>query len=538
MQADPTATRVENGSTNPEKERKKQAMEKLCSFGIARRMRDQDLYHGRASDGGAWQVDPYFDNGGNATNNRNINSIAALNAGSQETARDFGIARAQRKQTPYYSVHKIVAENPDAYIIDADAMRTENYSDLQRQDIAQTIQETLPGLSDACVFSFQDGKSLNQQALRQLEKRQYHASEAPQIARLLNISEAGAMQIIGAFNASIALCHNPSRTLLRYVSSQSESPREKEMPINRDYIARWAEDMNIIGTCYSLDSATLGRELETYQFFSLDKIGTQEQMEQERTARARKLGRAAWRTAAMLMRNERERGHRDDVLTLLEADQFAPSRQVVEKAKEAGPRYRQLFESPCGVWEGYTLQQHTETALDIFDKSQGDKLPASLYTLGRIALVTHDLGKPIAAARGDKTQQHRFNASEASGFLRDIGCSQEMIRSVTHLITDGMRYVSDDLLAGRRDREKHDRAMIYCQDIAHEISNGQGADTVDAEAIYQLCRGLVTADGGAYSTYSTTREGIITHRNSGGSRGQFDPSFKAAGATKRNIDFK
>lgn len=192
MQADPSATRIENGSTNPELERRRQIMEQLCDLKIAKKVSNLDLYHGRASTGTPWEVDPYFNNGGNATNNRNINSIPALNAGSHEVAEQFGESRARRLGARSYEVHKIIARDPNAYIIDADAYHRQQFSEFQRQDIAKMIMSTLPRIGDACVFSYEDGKNVDQEALAKLENRTYHASEAPELARRYNLSLEGA----------------------------------------------------------------------------------------------------------------------------------------------------------------------------------------------------------------------------------------------------------------------------------------------------------------------------------------------------------
>lgn len=538
MRADPSATRIENGSTNPELERRRQIMEQLCDLKIAKKVSDLDLYHGRASTGRPWEVDPYFNNGGNATNNRNINSIPALNAGSHEVAEQFGESRARRLGARSYEVHKIIARDPNAYIIDADAYHRQQFSEFQRQDIAKMIMSTLPRIGDACVFSYEDGKNVDQGALAKLENRTYHASEAPELARRYNLSLEGARQLLGAVNARIALANNLSHTMLRFVSSSSENDDDRKFPINRDYVAHWVESMGIIGTSYGVHSATLGKNVETYQFFSLDKIGSQEQLEAEKRRRNKKFGLAAIHTANLLSRNNRERLHNNDVLTMLQEDQYSTPHAIIEKAKENNNRVKNLFARKTGVWEGFTLQQHTETALSIFDKSAGDKLPSSLYTLGRLALIAHDLGKPIAAERHDVKNQKQYNIQEAANFLCVLDCNDETMKLVIHIISDGMQYVGEDLLAKGKDPAKHQRALDYCRDIAHEMSQGRAVGPTETTAAYDLCKYLVTADGGAYTSFATTKNGRISHRNSGGKHGQFDASFNVAGVTGQNLEFK
>ena len=528
MRANPSQTREELGATNPERERRRQVMERLCNIGIAQKASDINLFHGRAGTGENWRVDPFFNNGSNNTNNHNINKIPALNAGSYDVAADFSQKRVERAGRGRAEVHQILARNPNSYILDANAIRRNGYSKLQRNEISSLIATTLPSMTDACVFNFHDGRSLNQAAIDHLDNRYYKESEAPQIARMLNISEDGAKRVIRAYNSKWSLMNDPCNTVLRFVTEDNGT--QKDYPIDRDYVARWARDMGIIGTTYSVNSATLHRTIPTYQFFDLEKVGTKEQLETERISRFRKFGASACHIADMLSRDKHKRNlemtSNSSFMDLLERDQFASPREIVQKAKEATPRAKWLFEQGTGVWEGFTLEQHTETALDIFERSSSDKLPASLHTLGRLAIVTHDLGKPMAVANGDKRNQDYYNASEAANFLFSQGCSDQLIDAVVQVIRDGMPSVSDYTLSGR-DPRRRDRAIRACTDIASTINGNNRPSDQEINSVFYLCSELVKADGGAYSKYGHTRNGRIKHENSGGSRGQFNDSFRA-----------
>ena len=70
------------------------------------------------------------------------------------------------------------------------------------------------------------------------------------------------------------------------------------------------------------------------------------------------------------------------------------------------------------------------------------------------------------------------------------------------------------------------------------MSQGRAVGPTETTAAYDLCKYLVTADGGAYTSFATTKNGKISHRNSGGKHGQFDASFNVAGVTGQNLEFK
>ena len=97
---------------------KKKAIAILVSLGAAKYVRDLDLYHGRAGDGGHWEVSPAFNNGSNNTGNHNVYSVSGLYSGDYETAKEFAEKRVARGNGSVAEVHKIVSINKDAIIFD------------------------------------------------------------------------------------------------------------------------------------------------------------------------------------------------------------------------------------------------------------------------------------------------------------------------------------------------------------------------------------------------------------------------------------
>ncbi len=74
-----------------------------------------------------------------------------------------------------------------------------------------------------------------------------------------------------------------------------------------------------------------------------------------------------------------------------------------------------------GELERFTLGEHTETVLRMFDETFADVLPAKLLPVMRLIILTHDLGKPEAVRHGKKNDQKEFNLKEGGGFFNELG---------------------------------------------------------------------------------------------------------------------
>ena len=68
------------------------------------------------------------------------------------------------------------------------------------------------------------------------------------------------------------------------------------------------------------------------------------------------------------------------------------------------------FEADAGLWEGYSIKEHTLMALGQFEKYFASQNFPKYFSRGifRLFLALHDIGKPDAIAQGDKNLQHKF----------------------------------------------------------------------------------------------------------------------------------
>ena len=93
---------------------------------------------------------------------------------------------------------------------------------------------------------------------------------------------------------------------------------------------------------------------------------------------------------------------------ILNQEPFEPYKLVDLIAKE----YPNTYNKDAGLWEKYTIRQHTLMVMHQFEKYFGSRpLPGNIKTsYFRLFLALHDIGKPKAIASGGKHLQHQYTA--------------------------------------------------------------------------------------------------------------------------------
>lgn len=538
-------TRTESDATNFELRRCYEAAKKLKKTGTLIPVDGKKFYHGRAKEGGQFAVDPFYDNTGNKTGNNNVNSGApVLHVATGETAREFAEARARHKGTVAEVVEIEIADQ-DASFFDASQPRSAREGHME--EIREGLAESLPDPISGTILSMEDYKSLDPVAFAEFRRlatnREVLFNYDDNVsgwAKKLNISEEGARRLIGSINArnSILQSDDPHRTMADILSRLTTKKRilvlvpktrdgKKETTacyINREYILQWMKDMHIIGYKRDIDSATLDRNLtDSYQIIQMEEAKGKEQAEAARESRMRVFGGATYRVHRLLTRSETARD--EGPLKCFEMDRRVTPRDLIDSAKRVGPQFKELFEGDSGVWEGFTVEQHTETTLRGYDASYKSSLPRSIYDFGRLCLLVHDIGK--SAARKEKRRQSEANAQYSKEFLQSIGAPAEFVEAIPLIITEGMTAAAGTIL--RKTPESQSRLWLASREIAKKLFNidERSPDYKSCvKTIYHLCRVLMECDGAAYGTHAITRGtkgGGIQHFNN---NPEHDEAFK------------
>ena len=305
---------------------------------------------------------------------------------------------------------------------------------------------------------------------------------------------------------------NPLRSIEYYTTSKKESwdinrgDITHQLPINRDYIARFLRSNNIVGLRTNLESGTLQRKISNTILFDLTKVNTVEKIKQKEQTFEKVFGEFSQEMNKSL---ESSKSH--PLVKLLSENYYASPEEIIEEAKKV-TGFENHFDKDAGNWEKFTLGEHTETVLRMFDETYADVLPAKLLPIMRLIILTHDLGKPEAAQEGKKNEQKGFNLKEGSRFLNELGIENNLKELILGIIGQGQEITSDVFV---KKNKKSNELRQYSRELLDKIKKvGSGSLEGEEMAIYFMSFMLQNSDSGAYTDYAVTRRrGGLWFRN-------------------------
>lgn len=154
-----------------------------------------------------------------------------------------------------------------------------------------------------------------------------------------------------------------------------------------------------------------------------------------------------------------------------------------------------LFAADAGVWEKYTIREHTLMVLDIFERFQASHVSESERRFFRLFLALHDIGKSLAIEQtGEKSNQAQFTGPILAAVLKYCEFEERWVRLVVEL-------EHHDLLGQYlKDQVSLDEAVDQLEDIA-DITGFSSKEVLQYLTIfYQSDAGAYTETaGGKYS---------------------------------------
>lgn len=101
-------------------------------------------------------------------------------------------------------------------------------------------------------------------------------------------------------------------------------------------------------------------------------------------------------------------------------------------------KYATEYASGAGVWEGYTIEQHTIMVMTQYDKYFSKVvLPLAInHNFFKVVLALHDIGKPEAIRLGGKHLQHLYTSGLISQTLPELGFNQRETDIAVALVSD------------------------------------------------------------------------------------------------------
>mgnify|MGYP002800945100 FL=1 len=168
---------------------------------------------------------------------------------------------------------------------------------------------------------------------------------------------------------------------------------------------------------------------------------------------------------------------------------------------------KQLFDKSAGIWEEWTVGQHTASVIDFFNQYYADSLPDNMHTIMKLAFLVHDIGKG-ATRLGENHKEASLRLADKLFDSLNIENSslREMIKFV---IGEGQEYTTNLLLKNLEDKNiqlrKFDKA---CENVVRRVFK-DGISRYEIDMLRNMCLILQFCDSGAYTYYAKIKEGNV-----------------------------
>lgn len=174
------------------------------------------------------------------------------------------------------------------------------------------------------------------------------------------------------------------------------------------------------------------------------------------------------------------------------------------------------FASQIGLWEGFTLGEHTESVMTFFEENFVDTLACSKSTRAIMNLIIfcHDIGK--AEEKRKELSGHIVSPIEkfelynikTLKFFEDLKLESQKNAQLALFITNITQKL--ELATTSYYVRGNDYALEILDDFAKNLlkENDFDCSTPNIDALSTIARVLQTCDSGAYTTYGKTRNTI------------------------------
>lgn len=425
-------------------------------------------------------------------------------------------------------IHEIVTADIDATLLDFSFDETK-LDDEARAKYLEALKVLALPFTEGSPVSFNDRDKVRPfvAAVRQVKKSDYLlSSDVAELASTANIDERVALQLASAFNTRRIAQERPSYLVSELLKRPSDifaanlefNGVQQEVPLNLEYVQRFLREAHVVGVKQRVSSITLCHDITSVSFFDLEKTTTVKGLDAEREGTWQRLGGMA---TALSQFNRGEEQPKQPLMHLL-TDVYAKPERLVDAAKKV-EGYEAIFEGDAGNWEGFTLAEHTETVLRNFDESFAENLPVELLAPMRLAILSHDLGKPIAAARGEKHKQMEYNVAQAADFLGKLGVEDKLKGLLLAVIGEGEHLAFQTEVRGAGEPAKNAMKKLATKTMM-EFYDSESVTDEQINGFTEMCKMLQVCDGGAYTSMAITRQttkGSVHYRNAPSFNGSF-----------------
>jgi len=492
--------------------KRRQAIDILVKLGVASYLRELNLYHGRAGDGSAWEIDPRFDNADNNTGNRNVYKVSGIYASEKSIAEQFASARAYNGKTP--EVHKIVGVEENAIVFNLgfnistltpDQMKEYRWACSVLGNFGITRNNPIKfehrGGWDIAINKFKEVQArLKTQSLSR-ENAESIIAELAQDSEIRKIFygrrdlSTFVYDVIGAYNAKILVSSHPLFAIKRYIKGATEfefsNIPNQVYPINSSYLSAWCSANHVVGAKTKVDSATLNKTIDTWHLFDVKKIMTEKQQGNRLQNIIDKFG--------VLSQTLRGVVDEDSAKFLSKAS----SKEVMEYICLSEP-CKKLYDKKSYIKEGWTVGQHTQAVLEFFDRYYSHDVPEVIKPFVKIVLLAHDIGKGFAKEKG--ISQEEGNSINADKLYNLLNVPDNFRKLVDFVINESQKFTTAIVLKEGPKKYNINALSSACV-IAFKKSFGRLPCEKELEGLKEICIMLQSCDSGAYTRYAEVYEG-------------------------------
>jgi hypothetical protein len=347
--------------------------------------------------------------------------------------------------------------------------------------------------------------------------------ELDDFIRAENLDEQTARHVAASYNTKVVLDRSPNFAVSCFTRNEESFDLGKDkISINPEVVATWCDKNHIVGERVNVNSATLGKNIgDVFLLFDVSRINTAEKVQNDQAKQAE--------TYDGLCAMFRKLNGGEKSAGIMRALSQSPRALVQWAASVNG--FEDKFSASAGVWEGFTVGEHTETALRAFEDTYRYRVPDGVVPIANLCLLVHDIGKGEAVKHNEKDNQKEYNVHYAKNFMEKIGLDPRCAEIVTGLIGGGQDYTSQYFLRGDKD------AMSHAREHFEKILEWNGIPQYNNEVkgLMNLCKIVQTCDSVSYTDMAITVSDKLAYRNPP----SFNASFDApVGLVKRAADLK
>lgn len=510
----------------------KQAIALLMDKGVLTKFNESnERFHGRVSDGkDQFYIDPNFNNGGDSTGNRNLNTVATLYTGTQDIAEEFSEARARQQSRKgakniQKERHEISSYVPNALIFDT--IKARKFSAEEQEEIRQLLKLAFCDMKAEYIdIKFED-RDLFLDALNQVRRFEANhkfdcvINKTEEIYSMQDLQDFEkycaerkiaqnvynyALEYIKMNNTRILFPYNAVRLCQGYLQNTNfvimdlGAKQNVKVPFSPNTIAKMLSDNNVIAFRQSVDSATIDKIIDILSIFDLEKINTQKEIA-NRMVRLEKYYSPIMNVLSGLSQKLENK-------SLGGADV-----EAVVKAfkKHTSPEIAKSLNQSAHVWEGFSVLEHTETVMNVYQNSYSlnNTVNPEMLPLMNSIILLHDLGKGDAYI---KENQEKCIRDKTKLACSQLGLSQKEYNLLSSITLNLTKYTADYYV------NKNAQALINLRVATESVLK----DYLDRKptmsevlGLEGICRMLQTCDSAAFTKYAKTKDykRNITYQN-------------------------